>query len=295
MKRAIFSFIIVLVIVFVTLSLLDARSEYTAEKLLYKASRIYKEIALNPDVAPPRMLASVERGLRKVVTRFPDGKTAKTAHVKLVEIYFTHKEYDKAIPVADEILKKYKDDIATSSKAQFIKAACYEMKNEWDNALAELTILKEKYLNTALGLQVPFYIASYYRKKDNPQEAKKAFQEAAVFYKGLKENNKGTMLGYASSTILLQVYMYLEQYEDAGNLVEDIITDYPGPMTMMQQLPYAEMIFVKILNRPQRAIKIYNLVKEKTQNEKMKQLLGAKIKQLEDQLEDQLEGQLKGK
>ena len=88
------------------------------------------------------------------------------------------------------------------------------------------------------------------------------------------------MLGYASSNFLVQAYMGLGNYEEAGKAVEDTIANYPGMMALMQQLPYAELIYVKTLKKPEKAIQIYEYALEKTENPKLKEMLREKIKAL---------------
>ena len=94
MKKIILSSISILIITFVTLSILGERSEYVAEKLLYGALKEYKKVIANPEVAPPGLLSSVQSKLKRVITKFPESKAAKAAYVKLVEVCLIDKKYE---------------------------------------------------------------------------------------------------------------------------------------------------------------------------------------------------------
>lgn len=67
----------------VLLALLPADGEHSAEKLLFRAMKSYKKIALNPEVAPPAMLEAVKNDLQKIVNSYPKTRAAKLARVIL--------------------------------------------------------------------------------------------------------------------------------------------------------------------------------------------------------------------
>ena len=281
MKKIILAIIIALVAVFIVLSFLGRDKGYTAEKLFYRAMTTYNKIRLNPDVAPPAMIASVEKDLDTVITKFPETDQAKAAQLALSEIYAADKKYDEAIKLLDDFLAKNEDNEALAGKAYLLKGTIYEKQNKWNEALEEFKILQEKYSKTPVGLQMPIYIAQHYAKENKPLEAEKAYNEAVAFYQNMEKENKGNMLGYAASNMLVQAYMGLKRYEEAGKTIEDIIIEYPSTMTMVQQLPYVELIYVKNLNNPEKAIGIFKYVKDKIGDEKLGKLLDAKIKEFE--------------
>ena len=113
MKKAVLILIFILIATYLIFSMLGAGDEYGAERILYRAVKTYKKIAVNPDVAPPIMTASVEFNLNIILEKYPDTKTAKIAHITLAEFYMTTEKYDHALSALDSILKKYEgDDIA---------------------------------------------------------------------------------------------------------------------------------------------------------------------------------------
>lgn len=281
MKKPLLILTAVLIISYVLLSLVSSDNEYRAEKLFYRANKTYNKIKTNPDVAPPALISSVERDLQKIIENYPETEAVKSAYARLVEVYMADKKYDKAIEVLDALIARQDLDLALSSRAHFLKGLAYEGLDRWNEALKEFTTLKEKYVNTPIGLQAPLYIAQYYIRKGREDEAQEALNDAAGFYEGLEEDNRGTILGYASSNLLVQTYISLERYEEAGEVVADIIAGYPTTATFIQQLPYVELIFLKALKRPQKATEIYKHILEKAEDDRLSNFLQEKIKELE--------------
>lgn len=281
MKKIIFILVVILGAVCLVLSILGWGGEYTAEKLFYRAMKLNSKIAVNPEVAPPMLLASVESDLQKLLKKYPKSNTAKTANIALAEFYVSNKKYDKALAQINVIMNTYGQDIPTASTAQFLKGLTYEKQNRWNKALAEYMLLRDKYTNTDLGIQVPLYIGRYYAGKGKQDEANKAYNEAALFYEKLEQNNRGKMLGYIASTLLMQAYLNLRDYNGAGKAVEDAFNNYPYQLTVAQFLPYVEPIFIGKLNKPEKALKIYKNLKEKTRDAKLIRLLETRIKKLE--------------
>ena len=194
--------------------------------------------------------------------------------------YIFNKKYDKALSALDVIIKKNDGDRTMLSNAHFLKGNVYEKQNRWGKALTEYKILRDKYKDTPLGFQIPIYIGDHYSKEGNEIEAARAYNEAVIFYGEIEKQNKGKGLGYLASTFLADSYMRLNKYEEAGKVVEDTIGNYPSKMTYLQYLPKVELIYVKKLQKPDKAIEIYNKVKEKATDKSIKEFLDKKIEAL---------------
>ncbi len=287
MRNTVLILIAVLMAVWGVLAVISSSGEYAAEKLFYRAMKTYKKIADNPDVAPPAMLVSVENDLKRIVEKYPDSQTAKATRLVLAEFYLRNKDYEQALSALDEIINVYTQDKLILSKAHFLKGAAYEKQNQWEKALQEYAILRNEYTDTPLGLQVPLYLGAYYSAKERYLEAEQAYNEAVLFYEKLAAENKGKAYGYAAANFLLQVQMNLRNYEQAGKVLQDIINDYPNLLTFSQQLPKIEAIFVKKLNKPDKALQVYEIIRDKTDNQKLLEFLDGRIAALNVQINEQ--------
>ncbi|MFH1245592.1 MAG: hypothetical protein V1662_03830 [Candidatus Omnitrophota bacterium] len=281
MKETLLVLFSVLLLVFGGLAMFSGNEDYAAEKLFYQAMQIDRKIAKNPEIAPVRMIVAVERNLKKIIEEYPHNKMVKPARMGLVELYLTHQKYVEVIPALDEVITQYKDDLFTVSKARFLKGAAYEKQGQWEKAAREWSVLRgEKYTNTPWGLQVPFYIGNCYQQKKNYPQAEKAYTEAVVFYRDIESANKGTPKGYTAANLLLLTYMQMERYEEAGKTAERIVDTYNNQLTLFQQLANIDLIFVRILHQPDKAIEIYNKIKAKTDEPKLIRSLEQRISEL---------------
>ncbi|MFC1699697.1 tetratricopeptide repeat protein [Candidatus Omnitrophota bacterium] len=280
MKNTVLILIAILLVVAGVLSLITSGAEYAAEKVFYQAMKINQEITVNPDVAPPFMVAKVENKLKKVLERYPNTKTAKQAHLSLVEFYLGNKKYEQAISAAEGTLEKYGQDRSFASRVQFLKGVAYEQQDQWPQALKEYRVLRNQYTKTFLGLGIPLYIGEYYSTKGKDEFATAAYQEAVSFYTKLEKDNKGQAVGYAAINLLMRAYLILEQYEHAGVVLEKIISEYPKLRVFVQQIPSIEAIFIKKLNKPEKALQLYENIKVKTDNEKVIEFLDGRIEAL---------------
>ena len=257
--------------------------DYAAEKLFYRAVKTNKRLMVNPDIAPPKSLAYVEGNLRKILDRYKDSRVAKEAHLALAEFYVNNEEYSQALPLLYDIINMYTQDRNVLSQAHFLRGLSFEKQDQWEKALREYTILRDEYTETALALRIPIYLGDYYRGKEEHVQANKAYNQAAQFYKEIEQGNKGEMRGYAAANLLIQVYLNLEQHEQAGKIVENTINNYPQLPALVQQLSNLELIFIKELNKPEKAIEIYRNIKSKTDNPQLTGFIDEKIKALEAQ------------
>lgn len=281
MKKIIPILILILAVVFFILFRLSLASEYAAERLFYRAMKEHKKILLNPDVSPPIMLSAVESELKNIVEKFPLAQVAKKTYVNLAQVQLKSKKYDAVQSTLDAIVRKYPEDVSIASQAQFLKGRAFEKQQRWDEALKEYTLLRDKYTSTPLGLQVPLYIGNYYSARERYAQANQAYNQAAAFYEKLEQKERGTVLGYMAADFLLQSYINLENYEQSGKVLEDMLNNYPGFIAFAQQLPKIEAIFVRALNNPDKAKEIYRSVIARTDDRDLIEALKVRIKLLE--------------
>ena len=272
----------VLIAVFVTLSTLGAGGEYAAEKLYYRAIKTNNKIMANPDVIPPGQALYVENNLKKILEKYPKTKVATTANISLIEFYLFHKRYDDALLQADSIIKTYDKNPTILSTAYFLKGRAYEKQDKWQKALKEYEIVRDEYTKTQLGMQMPLYIAKYYSDKGKDTAAGEAYSNAASFYERLERENSGKVLGYISYTLLLQTYINSGNYDKAGKILGDTIDKYRSGMTLNQLLPQVEIIYVKELQQPEKAIEIYKSIQQNYKDERLNKILQKRIDALSD-------------
>ncbi|MBL7068995.1 MAG: hypothetical protein ISS34_03985 [Candidatus Omnitrophica bacterium] len=275
-RKIIFLSIVTLFSIFAMLSFLNIGSEFTAERMLFDATTVNQGVPLNPTETVLGTQRQVESKLKEIIRRFPGGESAKQAHISLAAMYMQNERYSDAAAVSDKIVKRYKKDRGLVSKARFIKAKSYELKERWDKAFRELEYLQYNYGDTYLGLQVPLYIAQYNKNAGNEAEAQELCRKAVGFYKDKREKNENTWIGYMASDLLVMTYILLEEYENAGRIIKNVILNYPTHFEP-QQISRIELVFTEKLNRPHETVRIFKNIIAKTENKALKNFLISRI------------------
>ncbi|HPM42658.1 MAG TPA: tetratricopeptide repeat protein [Candidatus Omnitrophota bacterium] len=279
MKKILILMIVILAGLFIALEFISSSHEYDAEKLFYRAMKINKKIAINPDVAPPMMVSSVEKILKDILKKYPDTEVAKSTDLALAEFYIQNKKFDEALSIIESVLKSKKSNKGMLSSAQFMKGALYEKQGKWERALQEYIKLRDNYKDTPIGLQIPVYIARHYSEKGQ-DEAKKAYEDAAKYYEKLANEYKGKPLGYEATNMIVSIYFGLKEYDKAGDAIEKAVEIYPLQLTLSRYAPSMEFVFAKQLKRPERVIQFYNAAMKKAEDPKLKKALQDRIDEL---------------
>ena len=277
MKKLILILSLILVTVYAGLSILGSGGEYAAEKLYYRAMKVSKKIAANPDVVPPKLINYVEVDLKKLLSKYPNAEIAKSADIILAELYIFSKRYDEALKKLNSIIKAHGDIPLILSTAHFMKGHIYDKQDKWANALKEYEIVRDDYPDTELGIQMPLYIAKCYSDKGKEAEAEQAYRAAALSYEKMERDNGKKFLGYTASKLLLQTYINSGNYEQAGKTLENALGKYKNMTALTQLLPQIENVFVTELKRPEKAIEVYESIKEGTYDDRLKTFLDKKI------------------
>lgn len=290
MRKVIAALILVLIGTYIALTLISDNKEYAAERMFYKALKMSQKVVMNPEIALPGLISSVDGTYRKLMEKFPNTQIAKRAHMALAEFYMAVKKYDDAIKVLTSFVDAKYDNADLSSRALLFKAAIFEKQGQWDKALKEYKIMQELYSQTPLGMMVPIYLGRYYAKKGDSEASAAAYRDAALYYEKLENDNRGNIIGFTASNLALQAYMEIGNFEAAGTAVESAMKNYPLQYAYEKYLPFVEHIYVVKLNRPDKALEIYNDVIGKIKDGNFKKFVEKKIEELRAKIKKQAEG-----
>jgi len=280
MKKSILILVGILIAVYIALSLLSTNQEYAAEKIFFAAMQANNKIVLNPEVAPPQLLASVETKLKKIITKYPKTRIVKQVEMALAEFYISNKKFKEALLHLDGLIDKYPQDPYFTCNATFMKGVTYERSGKWSDAVKIFDFIKEKYSNTPTGFQVPIYIARYYENNGNGTAAQQAYLDAIAFYKKLERDNAGQPIGYLASAAMMQIFLQLSNSSEAARVFDETMKNYKAPIYRVQLLQYVDPIFVTKLKKPEKAMQIYKTLQKEIPNKQIKQMLTKKMAQI---------------
>jgi len=107
MKKNIFILIAILIGVFVLLSLLDSKSEYIAEKNLWKIDRYFSEAVKTGEVTPVGVYETVVSQYEKFIEKFPQSQLKPQAQLRIGRVFMAKKDYEEARKRLQNIFVEY--------------------------------------------------------------------------------------------------------------------------------------------------------------------------------------------
>jgi tetratricopeptide (TPR) repeat protein len=240
------------------IGILGCSREYQAERSMYKAIQLAKDILAAPEAVPPSEFNKAIEAYTLVFEKYPDTFVARKAHMAIGSLYVAKKEYAKAREMFKKTYELYAGTMAVVIEARFSVGKSYELEGSWEDALKEYSLIIRKYPDTQAGLDLPFYIARYYEKQKDMPARNAAYAQAIEHYRGMAERNPNTDIGFLAESLTVTCYMNQGDWVTALAAIEKLLTDYPMAKTAALSLRTAADISIRELKEPERAIDIFN-------------------------------------
>jgi tetratricopeptide (TPR) repeat protein len=221
--------------------------QYSIERQYWKAQKQAEKVFKNPDTSPPRELEEVVSLQNKFIQKYPGNILAIQADFNIVRLYLAKKEYEKARGHAKNLLSKYSKYESVCADAAFLQGYAYELENEWDTALSHYKKIIEIYPRTVKGLEMPIYIARYYKTKYQPEKMIATYKEAANHYNELAQKHPKTPFGYTVNVLGAKCYMAIKDWDSAVEKFNTIIETYKDKIKMDPLLLNTAMLYSKQL------------------------------------------------
>lgn len=262
MKKTILSLIASLIIVFLALSILGSKSDYIAERSLWKINKEFTKVTKDPKTTPKLKFEEILTKYEKFIKKYPNSKLTPMAHIYIGRTYVFMKEYDKARDKFENTLKAYQDKSNFGVQILAEIGRTYSIENDLDNVIKNYDRILELYPLTELGLKTPLLIANYYAQNEKPLEAVKAFKDAIIYYKKLISENPNTIVEYKTLSFIAASYMAQKKWDEAINIYAEILMKFPNPqilapknlMYLTQSINTISVVQLKDFDKP---IKIY--------------------------------------
>ena len=251
------------ILVFMLMSIVGCSQQYQAERSLYKAVRLSKDIIATPDAVPPSQFNKAIEAYTFVFEKYPETLIGRKARMAMGSLYVAKKEYAKSREVFKKMLELYPDDKAVAIEARFSIGKSYELEGLWDKALLEYSGIIRKHSDTQAAFDLPIYIARYYEKQKDIPARNAAYLKAIEHYRSSAEKYPNTDMGFLAESMIVTCYMNQEDWVMALEALEKLLADYPMAKTVVLSLRTAADISVRELKNPQRAIDIFNRFMEK--------------------------------
>ncbi|MFC1510365.1 tetratricopeptide repeat protein [Candidatus Omnitrophota bacterium] len=226
MKKVMRVYLIVLIVLFVLLSFLDGRGVYTLEKKVWKLQKNYYELAKDPQAVSSRTFNDLIEKCQYVIDSHGDSPLSRGVMIMVGQIYELTKDFDLARKMYNDIFEKYKDNDEFSAEAKFLIGKTYESNGEWSTAEALLRDVSLNYMLTAVGMDIPIYIARYYRQNNDYQKTLDAYAEALAHYKSIISSNPDSFAELSAMRLLAKCYFEQNRWKEAIESLGDILHKY---------------------------------------------------------------------
>lgn len=215
------------------------------------------------------------------VRKNPTSKIIQQAKFQIGRLYFMKGDFAKAREIFKQVIKEYPKEIELCANSYLSVAACYEREGNQDKTMQIYRKIKHDYPTTLAALSVPLFTAQYYQRKNQIQEAEKAFQEAiSVYDKVIRENPKTKQAARAQNFISL-AYLSQKKWEKAIDSLRTLIEVYPENPKASASLFTIAAIYQRQLGEPKKAIETYKKFMEQYPGHTLANLAKSEIESLQ--------------
>lgn len=226
MRKTILLFSGILITVFVLLSWLD-NGDYALEKRLWRINKAFNVVAADPQIVSPQQFRRVMSNYEGLLKKYPNSKETPTVLLQIGRMYALKQEWPRARESFQVILEKYSPEDEFCAQALREIGKTYEAEGNSTAAKNIYQEILEKYPLTAVGLNIPLHIISYYESLGDFREAKEAVHEAVYFYQQMADKLPVSYKRFMVLRKLTTVYVTQENWVSAIETLEHILMELP--------------------------------------------------------------------
>ena len=257
MKRTLLTFLGILIGLYIILTLLDGKSEYVAEQMIWKANHKLAQVQKNPEAVPDSVYKQIAAQYTTVMTQFPHTRIGPKAAILLGNVYLVKKDYPTARQRFDDVFTKFSNNKEACAEAAMGIGKSYEAENKWSEAVKYYERTITDYPTTDIGLMMPVYVASYYRAQKDKDSAQIATDRAIRFYKNILSENPEAGIEFKTLHLLSNFYISLERWADAVETMGKVLMKYPTRQTAATTVTAINQISLLYLSDSNLAVNVY--------------------------------------
>lgn len=272
------SFVVWMTVVVATGCSMDSSIEeqYTAEKMLYKAGKLYQRVLINPRIARQLDYNDAIAAYRKILHRYAKvthpviDNIKKQCFLIISELWLLQGEVKMATEVYDDFLAAYPEDNDLGSLIRFANAKSNERLFNLDKAISEYQILIDDFgtiedpsqpsLNV---LSLPLKVARLERSGSNGVNGNDGYQEALAYYSNIVATHPGSPAAFVASFHLASIHGDQQQWRKEIRTLTRLVKDYPDRPEIPQILLSVGNIYLDGLNNHNESDRIFTRLLQK--------------------------------
>lgn len=232
--------------------------EYNLERMYYHANKKYTQIVKNPSQANPSQIDAVIADFNKISNTNPNWEGIKNVRFIIAHLYFLKNDFCKAREKFKNLISDFPSQINICLQARFFIGVSYEQEGKWNKALAIFEKIMADYPVSQIAIELPFYIAQYYHKHKEYEQADKILRNAITNYEKIINNYPyEKRLTIAMEDIILKTYEKLNDWDGMIATLEKIVHKHYNTERGAQSL-YRLAKICESKNKVKKAIDRYN-------------------------------------
>lgn len=264
-------FLLLIVLVFVSCSSDSSiKNQYQAEKMLYKAGKLYERVMINPRIANQLDYKNAINAYEEIIERY-SGTTnnttienvTKRSYLAISELWLLQGEIQSAIAVYEKFLKAYPEDKELGQVVHFANARSNERIYNLNKAISEYQILIDDFgqIEDPLTpnsniLNLPLKVARLQRSKSGTN-GHNFYQNAIDYYTSIIEKWPQSPAAFAASYYTASIYADQQKWTQVITIFNKLVREYPDREEIPNILLSMGNLYLDGLNDPNQATRIF--------------------------------------
>lgn len=224
-------------------------SSYTGEWLFWRAQQANAPILKQPNQATPQQYARAIAAFEHVVRRVPGTVWAARAQMAIASLCAMQQQYKAARTAYELVLRNHGQEKELCLAALAAIAKTYEVENDWDGAVKAYRELSDLFPLSRMGMEAPLYVALVYERRQQPEEARQAYERAARVYSKLAVQAPSERLEIQLKGYLALSYQRLQKWAEAIRILEGLLDVPEGVNRPLVLLTLGTLYELKLSDR----------------------------------------------
>ena len=257
----------------VTMLLTGCYGQYKAEREFWLANRRYERLLMRANSSSSEEFEELIVDLKKLVISYPSWSRSALIQLRIANLYNIQGEYDKALSEYKKVIENFPASTAASAQALFAIATIYQRRDDEQTANKYFNRVQEEYPDTLAALNIPLYLARYYKSKRRIEESNLAYDKAIQKYKTIIDEAPDKKEAILALDYLTNCYDDREKWKEAIVSLRSIIDRYPESVSAQKALLIIARIYEIRLKDKEKAKAVYQEIIDKFPNTPLQEAL----------------------
>ncbi len=206
--------------------------QYSVEREYWRVKKLAANIFKNPAATPPNELERTVGELQKFTQKNLKNILAVEAEFLVAKLYLAKSEFEQSRKQLKNIIAKYNKSEVICAEALFLIGNSYQLQDKWDSALGQYKKMITNYPLTARGMEIPIFIAQYYKVNHQPDKMQSALADAVTHYRSLAAKYPDSPLAYKAYTSISLCYSASQDWVNVVSTLNTIADKFKGKVRL---------------------------------------------------------------